>query len=446
MSTTETPPRRLVRRTDDRVVAGVASGVADVLGIDPVLARIGFVVLAFAGGAGVIAYLALWLLTPEVEGGATPVEGSGDRGPAFWIAIGLFVLAALAIADSMADRSVVWPLVLIGAGVALWRSDGTRARTGEVAAPLGTAAFPEASAPTQQIPTWTPPPSPSATQRAGRQTPSGPAGPAHPATPAGPGGPPGPRHGDGSGWTPPPARTRERSILGRLTLGAALLTVGVLAILDAAEVLTLTAQDAFAVALLVLGLGLLVGTWVGRARWLVFPALLVLLPGLVITTVTRELDIPLGAGIGERSVGTTAVADVDPLYELGVGDLTLDLGQLDLDGGEVATAVRVGIGQVTIVVPDDARVEVSWSVVGGQVQLLDGDRQGRGLEGEAVFPGAEGSGTIVLDVDVSIGQVELVRESDRGFGSSFGDSFDGWSSLPHPSLPPPRVDPTKELP
>lgn len=235
-------------------------------------------------------------------------------------------------------------------------------------------------------------------------------------------------------------------MLGRLTLGAALLTVGVLAILDAAEVLTLTAQDAFAVALLVLGLGLLVGTWVGRARWLVFPALLVLLPGLVITTVTRELDIPLGAGIGERSVGTTAVADVDPLYELGAGDLTLDLGQLDLDGGEVATAVRVGIGQATIVVPDDARVEVSWSVVGGQVQLLDGDRQGRGLEGEAVFPGAEGSGTIVLDVDVSIGQIELVRESDRRFGSSFGDSFDGWSSLPGPPMPPQRVDPIKELP
>src|SRR3954467_3397683 len=64
------PPRsnkRLFRRTDDKMIGGVASGLADYFDIDPVLARIGFVVLAVAGGAGVLAYLVMWWLVPPTH-------------------------------------------------------------------------------------------------------------------------------------------------------------------------------------------------------------------------------------------------------------------------------------------------------------------------------------------------------------------------------------------
>ena len=48
-----TPARgRLVRRTDNKLIAGVASGIADALGIQPVLVRIAFVALTAAGGLG----------------------------------------------------------------------------------------------------------------------------------------------------------------------------------------------------------------------------------------------------------------------------------------------------------------------------------------------------------------------------------------------------------
>jgi phage shock protein C len=61
-ATTATPLRRPI---NDRMLAGVAVGLADYLGIDVTLVRIALAVLAVMGGAGVPLYLAGWLLIPE---------------------------------------------------------------------------------------------------------------------------------------------------------------------------------------------------------------------------------------------------------------------------------------------------------------------------------------------------------------------------------------------
>lgn len=59
----------LRRPSSGRVLAGVAAGIADSLGIDPLLVRIAFLVLTLVGGAGVPLYLAGWLLIPDAESG-----------------------------------------------------------------------------------------------------------------------------------------------------------------------------------------------------------------------------------------------------------------------------------------------------------------------------------------------------------------------------------------
>jgi len=55
----------LHRPVNDRMIAGVAAGIARYLGVDVNLVRIAFVVLAFVGGAALPLYVAGWLLIPE---------------------------------------------------------------------------------------------------------------------------------------------------------------------------------------------------------------------------------------------------------------------------------------------------------------------------------------------------------------------------------------------
>lgn len=57
--------RSLTRRRDDRMLAGVASGIAAYVGVDTVLVRIAFAVLTVLGGAGIPIYAVCWLLIPD---------------------------------------------------------------------------------------------------------------------------------------------------------------------------------------------------------------------------------------------------------------------------------------------------------------------------------------------------------------------------------------------
>jgi phage shock protein C len=63
--TIQTQPQPLCRPAGDRMLAGVAAGIARYLRVDVTVVRIVLVVLAVVGGAGIPLYLAGWLLIPE---------------------------------------------------------------------------------------------------------------------------------------------------------------------------------------------------------------------------------------------------------------------------------------------------------------------------------------------------------------------------------------------
>jgi len=121
------PTRRLRRDGGRRVVGGVCAGLADRLGVDALLVRLGFGVATLAGGLGLGVYLLAWVAIPLGEGGsAAPRRLRGGRG-AVEVALGagLLLLSALLTVRELGlwfSDAVVWPLVLVTAGAALlWR-------------------------------------------------------------------------------------------------------------------------------------------------------------------------------------------------------------------------------------------------------------------------------------------------------------------------------------
>ncbi len=135
-------PRRAHRSTDERWIGGVASGLAEHLGLPVLWVRMGFLVLVAFGGFGAVLYAGLWLFLPAMRHtdlprspGLDAATRQGKRGgrrerrltdygplvAVGAIAVGVLLFVTLATNTSLA----VGPLLLAGAGVAVlwWQAD-----------------------------------------------------------------------------------------------------------------------------------------------------------------------------------------------------------------------------------------------------------------------------------------------------------------------------------
>jgi phage shock protein C len=115
----------LRRSRDDRVIAGVAGGLARYLGVDALLVRIAFVILAFPL-PGILLYLLGWLFIPEEREGepvGPPPRPRAERGIDIWMVIGVGLVGLGTIL--LIDRVIPWfdrvtgPLILIAIGAAV---------------------------------------------------------------------------------------------------------------------------------------------------------------------------------------------------------------------------------------------------------------------------------------------------------------------------------------
>lgn len=122
--TDQTSVRRLTRRPDGRLAAGVASGLADHLGLPVMTVRIAFVVLLVAGGLGAVLYAVFWAVVPL----AGPDDLERQRPPATTgrgqlLSLAVLAIVALVIAQMLGiGAGLLWPLAAAAVGAAiLWR-------------------------------------------------------------------------------------------------------------------------------------------------------------------------------------------------------------------------------------------------------------------------------------------------------------------------------------
>ena len=118
------PARPLLRRSSsEKVIAGVAGGIARYLGVDPVVVRIALVAFARSGGAGVLLYIVAWIAIPEER----PGEMTGETAPfdsntgIIILGLTLVVVGGFVFAERLVPSisTFVGPFVLVALGVAV---------------------------------------------------------------------------------------------------------------------------------------------------------------------------------------------------------------------------------------------------------------------------------------------------------------------------------------
>lgn len=360
---------RLRRTTGDRKVAGVAGGLARHLDIDPLILRVGFVVLAFFGGAGLILYAAGWALVPEEDRERAPVHLDERSRTVALVALGVIAVLAL-VGDSWGAYWFPWPLAIIGLIAFVWLSR-SRDRAEQRVAPPGTPG------------TWA--------------TADAPAGPAQPAaTPA-----PSPY------VAPRPRDPRKRGpILFWFTLLLIAVSEGVLGIFNAAGAPVVDSAYA-ALALGVIATMLIVGSVMGRAGGLI-PIGVIAFVILAAATAADQWD-------GETYEYSPPVsADLADNYTIGSGELILDLTDIrDLEGLDGRTIELQGdVGRIEVVVPRGVDVESDVEIDGlGGYEVFD--REGGGFSSHIVWT-HDGGGTdapfLTLVADLSVGEISIVTE------------------------------------
>lgn len=129
---------------------------------------------------------------------------------------------------------------------------------------------------------------------------------------------------------------------------------------------------------------------------------------LLLTVVALTVRVPLFSGIGNRSDRPVDAADVHSKYTLGIGNLMLNFGDVTLPKGETFVKATVGIGNLKVIVPANATVDVQGRTQAGELQLLGERDSGTHVSSHVVD--RTGSGRVlVLDARTGLGRVEVDR-------------------------------------
>ncbi len=400
---------RFERSRSERVIAGVAGGIAQRLEINAWWIRLGFIIFALVG-AGILAYAALWIFLPNPEERYSAATrwfmelDLTDNGTL----IGVILMggAAVVIAFQVFEFSgwAVLAAIMFAAGIILFRGEP------RVLPPEPDSILASADGSTDGGGVTEPDDDHESSGRDGDGPDDGEAAPA-PFTATADRPVPQSQDPDGANVAhrTEAVRTSPPSYVGRLTIASVLIVLSGMGLLEASGIEVAGSENLFdpihyaATALGIVGFGLLVSAFVGRARWLIAIGLL-LVP---VTILAAVVPSSFAWSFGEERYAPRSVDSIEEVYELGFGELTVDLTNLSEAELEAIGLVRLklGAGEAVVKLPDDVGVRIIGEIGAG----ASDSHAGVGYGDYAGFG---------IDIDERIGPwpTVITVEGEVGFG------------------------------
>lgn len=353
------------RSSDPRMVAGVCAGLARHLNIDPILVRIVFAVLIFVGGAGIILYGAFWFLLPADDTGVSIADDwfkLGDKEEK--VRVGGLILAGIVALLSVIGGSgwgqnrwgwgTPWGLVLLALIVYFWvvrprrRLEARAARAAALQTPIH-----DSVADGVRTTTYT---------------------------------------------LPPERRSWALTVFIVSVTAIAIAVARIIADSNGGTPWT----TYVALALAIVGLGLLISTVVGDGGPLV-------LLGLLLAVVLGLGTLLPNPRLGAQQLTPTSAVSVSSAYEHGVGLLELDLTDVDDPEALLGRTITLdsGVGQTKVVVPNGLNVAVIADLNVGELVVFD--RTVNGTDNQIDTPADPGR-ALTLTINQKIGNIEVIRQ------------------------------------
>lgn len=424
----------LRRSRSDRVVAGVAGGLGHHFGIDPVIVRIGFVLLTIFGGSGVLLYLLAWLVIAK-EGNADTSAMRALRGSPEGNRTLLFVVLAVGAILILASP-LVWfdgfgigdglalPLLLIAAGVAflIWPGDdeprAMRPQDRSAAPSRDPAQYIDDDVDSMEpaIDPETGEPMSAGTEirmelRAARDEVKTELAEARDSFRE-------QRREWRHGYRAerraqrhqrPPRPPKPAPFLGPLTVALLLVFAGVSLVGEQSDWWDVDPAIYGGITLAIIGLGLITSAFFGRARGLIFLGIAV----LPIAWAIAAVDLDWHDGLGEKRQAVSSIETLDPSYTWGIGEYEVDFSAIELGDADRTVEVGLTMGELTIYVPDTMNVEVDANARAGDLEISTGANEYRDSDWEAELdrtidagPDAD-PGVLTIDADVGFGAIVI---------------------------------------
>jgi phage shock protein PspC (stress-responsive transcriptional regulator) len=172
-------------------------------------------------------------------------------------------------------------------------------------------------------------------------------------------------------------------------------------------------------AVVAIGALLVLSAFTGGARWLVLPAVAF----AVAVAVIVAAHVDLHGGIGERTYRPQSLSEVRAGYELGAGRLEVDLRGIAFPLGTTRMHVRLGMGELVVLVPRGVCVATSAQIGGGYVGALEQRSGGLDVDWSERPSAPARTPRLVLDGNVGLGTLLVADHPIERVGNGWG----GWN-------------------